>query len=88
MAQVPARRRITPVAITSCEAAITISNDAEDTLCPPPVPKSGSSKAISASGRGRRIWVDITGSLEVSFREVSVILTGWGLWQHRKNITQ
>jgi hypothetical protein len=70
--QPPPRRRIVPVAVAPQDQAPSLAAfDAEQPLVVPPPPAKGSSRTISASGQGRRIWVDIHSSIEVKFKEVS-----------------
>jgi hypothetical protein len=60
-----------PVAVAPQDQAPPLAAfDAEQPLVVPPPPAQGSSKHISASGQGRRIWVDIHSSIEVKFKEV------------------
>lgn len=65
----PARRRITPVAVTVDEApGGSAAFDVEQPLRVPPPPHVAPGGA--PAGRGRRIWVDIQGSFQVRFKEV------------------
>jgi hypothetical protein len=73
-AQPPPRRRIVPVAVAPQDQAPSLAAfDDEQPLVVPPPPAQGSSKTISTSGQGRRIWVDIHNSIELKFKEVICI---------------
>jgi hypothetical protein len=72
-AQPPPRRRIVPIAVApQDQAPVSAAFDADQPLVVPPPPAQGSSKQISASGQGRRMFVDIQSTIEVKFKAVRV----------------